>query len=339
MRPSIIDRCAAKRQRYTQSFFRALALLALSALAYLPRASATESKEQENDLAPSRFAFSSSMFVDVNENDAKASMKILAQAMGSDHGIPVDPTIQALAGPDAIRNAYQAKLIDAITMPVTEYWMIRKEAPLSTTVFGLKDGVCTEEYLLLVNQASGIERIGDLRGKNVVFLKNPRACLAPYWVEILLLEEHLGRASAFWHQITFEAKLTRVVLPLFFRQIDACVTTRSGFQLMVELNPQVGKQLKILATSPAVVPVVFGFRGDYISPYRDKLSVVVNNIADTVAGRQILTLFQSEGMTRRPITELDSAMQMMDLHKRLCSEVESSANGNAVLKLEKGGRR
>ena len=98
-----------------------------------------------------------------------------------------------------------------------------------------------------------------------------RASLAPVWSETILAREGLGSASGFYGQITTASKISQAVLPVFFRQLDACVVTRSGFETMVELNPQVGRQLKVLASSPPVVPVVFCFRASYDSPIRAKV--------------------------------------------------------------------
>jgi ABC-type phosphate/phosphonate transport system substrate-binding protein len=299
-----------------------LALLAHAAICFNALRAADAPTAQDEPLAPVRFSFSSSMFVDVNENDAKASMKVLAQTMGTERGIPVDSTIELYTGPEAIKKALQSELTDAITLPTSEYWLIRHDAPFGSLILGVKDGKSTEEYLLLVHRDSGIEKLGDLRGKSVIFFKSPRTSIAAQWAETLLLQGGLGRASTFWRQITSEAKLSRAVLPLFFRQVDACITTRDGYALMVDLNPQVGRQLKILATSPTVVPAAFFFRENYVSAYRSKLIQECSRIHETVAGRQVLMLFQSSSLQERPLSDLDSAMELLELHKRLCDEAD-----------------
>ena len=52
---------------------------------------------------------------------------------------------------------------------------------------------------------------------------------------------------------------------------DACVVARTGFETMCEINPQIGKQLKVIASSPEVVPAVFCFRADYSPPFKEDL--------------------------------------------------------------------
>ena len=50
---------------------------------------------------------------------------------------------------------------------------------------------------------------------------------------------------------------------LFFRTVDACLVTESGFQTIVEMNPQVGRRLRVLASSPRIVPFVTCFHSDF----------------------------------------------------------------------------
>ena len=268
-------------------------------------------------IAPMRVAFSSNLFADVNEDDARASVMAWAQTLGREHGIPVDPATKIIAGTDAIVQALRDSSIDVVTMTTNEYWVVRREVPLGPFILGVVNGRTTEEYVLLVHRDSGITQLGELRKRSLVIYQNPRAGLSPVWLETLLLQSGLGRSTEFFSRTTETNKLTRVVLPVFFRQADACLLTRAGFQTMNELNPQVGQQLKVLAASAALVPIVFCFRGNYNSPDRDKLLDSIDRISETPAGRQTLMLFQSERLVKSPATALDSACELMDLHRRL----------------------
>jgi len=121
------------------------------------------------------------------------------------------------------------------------------------------------------------------------------------------------------------------VLPVFFHQADACLLTRAGFQTMNELNPQVGQQLKVLAASAALVPIVFCFRGNYASPDRDKLMDSIDRISETPAGRQTLMLFQSERLVKSPVAALDSACELLDVHRQLRAAALGAQPGDSAV--------
>jgi phosphonate transport system substrate-binding protein len=231
-----------------------------------------------------------------------------------------------LNGREAIAAAVRGKLIDALTVTTEEYWELGADLMSTNTILGVTGGLVTDEYILLVRGDSAIGRISDLRARSLAFFHNPRASLAPVWIETLLLQAGLGQTRQFCGRVIQAEKLSQTVLPVFFHQCDACVVTRRGFQIMTELNPQVGQQLKVLATSPAVVPVVFIFRADYNDPARDQIVSEIGGVHSTVAGRQVLTLFQCESLEVHPVAAMDSALELLATHARL---VEAASRADA----------
>jgi len=276
-----------------------------------------------------RLGFSAQTLGEVNETDARAALKVWSQTLGVERGIAVETAPEILIGVEAIKTALLTGTVDAVSMTALEFWSVHKTVHTGAIVLGRIHAEFTEEYLLLVRRDSPAKSLADLRGQSVTLLDSVRTCLAPAWTETLLLEQHLGRADRFWGRITHATKLTRVVLPVFFRQADACVVTREGFRLMSELNPQVGKQLRVLAQSEKLTPGVFCLRGDLTPRQRDKFLAQVATIGDTPAGRQILDLFQAGELMQRPDSDMDSACALLDRHQRLLAEA-GQAPGSAT---------
>jgi ABC-type phosphate/phosphonate transport system substrate-binding protein len=272
--------------------------------------------EQETN-APIRVAFSSSFFVDVNENDAGAAVRVWAQVLGRDHGIPVDPVVKIFRGTNAIIEVMRSHVIDMITVTTDELWALRKEVAVGSFVYGVKGGKIQEQYVLLVHRDSGIERLADLRGRALVLFQNPRASLAPMWLDTLLAQEGQARLAAHFGQVVQCTKPSRAILPVFFRQSDACLVTRQGFETTVELNPQIGRQLKVLACSPDLVPALFCFRNDYQSPWRNKLLAEIEKMHTTPAGHQVMNLFQCDRISEGPESNLNSAFELLAAYHRL----------------------
>lgn len=285
-------------------------------------------EERADDLC--RVSFSSSMFTEVNDNDVKAAVKAWAQVLFKERGVPMKPEITVLNGIGEISRALRSKLVDAIALTTDEYWSLQGEMRSSQVVVGLFDGRITEEYVLLAHRESGIDWIGDLKGRSIAFFMNQRMPLASPWIETLLLKEGLGRSSDFFGRVTHLNKLPKVVLPVFFRQGDACVVTRRGFQTMSELNPQVGQRLKIIASSPQLVPAGFFFREGFSKTVRDKALAELDRIHLTPTGLQALTVFQSGKLETHPISVLGSAFDLLENHKRLCAAADGLEGTNAT---------
>jgi phosphonate transport system substrate-binding protein len=308
-------------------------VLCLATLGLRPSASAAAaSVDESSPTAPVRFAFSKRMFSEVNENDAQAAMKAWGQALSSERKIPFDPTVRILTGTEAIAAAVRDQIIDVITLPTDEYWEVSTLVPLGSIVFGTNGNQITEQYVLLVRGDSEIQRLADLRGRSLVVFQNTRTILAPTWLEIELLQHQLGRAAPFWGRVTESTKLLRVILPVFFRQADACLVSLRGFETMVELNPQIGRQLKILAKSEPVIPALLCFRGDYPAAYREKIIKEAARVNETPAGRQTLALFQAGHLLRGDPASLASTCTLLELHRRLCAAAPDAQPGDSALR-------
>jgi phosphonate transport system substrate-binding protein len=308
-----------------------LLFLALS----LPVSAETPVREPEVSDNVFRFALSSRMFSEVRIEDAKAVMKVWILTVAGNRHIPVDPEPIIFDSLEEIIRASRNNLVDGFNVTTEECWRLSKEVKLNSVVVGIHNDQITEEYVLLVRRDKGIESIDTLGGRSLKVLENPRMSLAMIWLDSLLLRKGSKPAALYCSGVTSSSKLTQVVLPVFFGQSDACLVTRRGFQTMSELNPQVGAQLHVLASSPEVVPTVFVFRSDYISPFREKILVEMGRLTATPAGQQILTLIQADRVEEQPMSCLTGAFDLLATHQELISAASrGKAGGGNLLKNE-----
>ena len=271
-----------------------------------------------------RLAFSSSMFTEVNESDARAAMKVWIMTVAKERGIPVDPEPRAFRSVEEMAAACQTNPVDGFFVITEEFARLQKLMKFDRLGVASVNGKITEEYLLLVRKDSGVERLDQLQGHTLNILNTPRTSLATVWLDTLLLEQHLKRTSGFFGRVTLANKASRVALPVFFRQADACVVTRNSFAVMGELNPQLNTQLKILAVSPPVVPASFAFLANGASPHRQQILTEMSRLGENPAGQQILTLVQAEHIEDQPVSCLDSALELLARHERLCAGENNS---------------
>lgn len=304
-----------------------LLFLALS----LPVSAEHPVQEPETSGNVFRFALSSKMFSEVRIEDAKAAMKVWILTVAGDRHIPVDPEPHIFDSMAEMIRASRNNLVDGFNVTTEECWRLSREVKLNSVVVGLHNDQITEEYVLLVRRDRAMESIDTLGGRSLRVLENPRMSLAMIWLDSLLLRNGSKPAATYCSNVTSSSKLTQVVLPVFFGQSDACLVTRRGFQTMSELNPQVGHQLHVLASSPEVVPTVFVFRSDYISPFREKILAEMGRLSETPAGQQILTLIQADRVEEQPMSCLTGAFDLLSTHQNLISATERGKTGSGNL--------
>jgi phosphonate transport system substrate-binding protein len=86
---------------------------------------------------------------------------------------------------------------------------------------------------------------------------------------------------------------------------------------MCELNPQVGRELRVLTNSPNLVPSAFLFRSGFPAAEQEACLKEFTHAHLSVMGQQILTVFQTERLEERPASVLDSALELLQRHQDL----------------------
>ncbi len=264
-----------------------------------------------------RIAFARQLFTDVNENDARASMKAWGQSVARERGIPTDPDPQLLETTAETIQAMRERKTDAVALRITDFQQLREQVPCTTLFVTVAAGLSVERYGVIVRSDRGISGLADLRGKTLSLQDHPRACLAPQWLDLLLHDQNLPQATRFFGPILRAPKTSKAILPVFFRQRDAAVATLAGFQVMVELNPQLGQQLKIIATSPEVVPVLLCFRPDYAPPFKDLLFATLRELHRSPTGQQVLHIFQGDRLEEQTLAFLQPTLDLLARYARL----------------------
>jgi|ERR1035438_7810162 phosphonate transport system substrate-binding protein len=282
-------------------------------LALMLGASGWLSAAPATDGAPLRFGISESVVGEVNLNDARVAMQIWVKRMTQEVNLVIDPKL-FLPPQEFLERARKGQL-DALAMNVIEYRQIAELMDASQIVTS-PDASGLEQYLILVKRDSGIRHLGDLKGRRLCTLKTPRTCVAPIWLFTLLEEGHHGPAEQFFSSVVTDSKFARVVLPVFFGQADACVTTKRGFETMCELNPQVSRDLTAISSSPPMVVSFYVFRKNYQGVNREKLIKAFSSLRSGPAGGQLATLFQMEELTVRDVSCLASALRILDAAER-----------------------
>jgi phosphonate transport system substrate-binding protein len=280
-----------------------------------------------NDAGAIRFAFSKGMLSNVNEEDAKAAMKVYTQTMADENHVSVNSEPLILDGTNAIAEAMRGNQFDMITLTAEEYLAVDDQGLEDPFLLSEIDGRITEEYVLLARADGPIKTVADLPGGRLILANDTRASLAALWLDVLCREHGLGAAGAVFASRTVGSKPAQVVLPVFFGKADVCVTTRKGFGIMGELNPQVTHQLRVIAQSPPVIPGFSCFRRGVSEAIKQRLVDVASHSADQPAFKQMMSLFKTDKLDVVPVSALAGTRELVAHHQAL---VQGQANQPGV---------
>jgi ABC-type phosphate/phosphonate transport system substrate-binding protein len=262
-----------------------------------------------------RVATSAAMLGDVNENDARAALRSWADVVSGIVGMNIDYERHFLSTPEQLRDLMRQRAIDAVGCTVVDYLPFAEYVdPSGILVDANGRG---QEYILLVHRDSRYQKVADLRGRPLTFYRHQYTCLALDWLETLLNASNLEPAERFFAEIKPNLKLSRTVLPVFFRQSDACVVTRDSFNTMVELNPQLGRTLRVIAASPLYTTALFCFHRDCVPAVKVRFRSALVNLAQSPTGKQLLALFQTTGFSARDASVLRSAAELIENAARI----------------------
>lgn len=218
-----------------------------------------------------------------------------------------------------LRSAFVQDRLDAATLSVEELMMLGVS---SKTIFlpAMAEGIDVR-YAIIVHGAGDVQAPKSLVGRKIALHESSRMVLALPWLETLMAETAVGGQEPIAVTSVFKPihveNPSKAIFQVYFRQVDAALVTQYAFDLACELNPQLHRDLDVLAISPPFIPSVLMFRPTYQGPHREQIEAAINELHTTAGGRQLLTTFQCSDMERHPSSVLDATKAFLLRYKQL----------------------
>lgn len=270
-----------------------------------------------------RFGFIQSVLGSINENDAKTAIRVWADSMLKELEIPARPLVATYKDTRQIRTQLGGKQVDILCLSTLQWFALRDLIDEDNLLAVQASGTIQEKYVILVHQTSSANSIKDLKGKRLSAWVYPRTALSCTWLSSFMAKKGLGQAEDFFKKVSWVKKINKTVLPVFFKQSDACLVSLKGLGIMAELNPQISKQLKIIEKSPPYIPIIFCFRKDYQSRVKQIMLDNLQAFVDSAAGGQLLTIFQMDGLKRVSIEEFANDIALLKDDHVICDPTDS----------------
>lgn len=275
---------------------------------------------QTAELTPGilRVGFGRSIFLGVNQNDAQAAFKAFLETVGRKRGYRLELRTEIFDDGPSLAAAIRDGTITLASIDSWSYLAMNLRGTAKPFFVSTEKAKPGKKYVVLTRQESGLKTLDDLRGKEIVELDSANANLGRPWLETLLLEHGLGTPESFFGAVEVVSKASAAVLPVFFGKKHACLVDQSGFEVMKELNPQVGKSLRVVAISETFVNniICLSETGWSAEQYKADVVQALGELHLEPAGQQILMLFKSDRLLPFQEDYLDTVRRLRATYDR-----------------------
>lgn len=262
--------------------------------------------------------FAASVLSDVDPKDAKAATKVWADMIMRRKNQKVESQAVVYDGLASMEAALRASLVDFVWLPPKVFLEARDHLPIVPIVISTPLRGLFNEFVLVVRRDARVTTVRELKNKRLTMETEHDGSIPMIWLETLLMKEaQPERPEQFFASVKGARKPSHTILPVFFGQADACIASRSAFETVVELNPQVGKELETIASSAPFVSAIGSLRKDFFAKYEPLVTANLELLHDDPQGRQILTLFKQGRLLRFKESYLATVEQLLKEHEAL----------------------
>lgn len=277
--------------------------------------------QARSELVALTVGFSDKVFYDVSVNDARAVTEIWTRTLIKEINKTVEsPQSSTTIYRDlpSIVKAVRTKVVDLLCLLPLEFLEVNREAPLEPLLTAVPWGSFNYNYAVLVRQDSGIEDVRQLADEELIALDMwTKADIPQFWLDTLLLREGRAESKGFFRSVRRVGKAPQAITLVFFGQAKACLVPLQAFETMVELNPQLGEQLRVLAKSPGYCYGLICARPDIYLKYRDLMDEGLSAFEDTPQGRQLTTVFKLDRLVPFEASHLESVRGLVQEYEQL----------------------
>jgi ABC-type phosphate/phosphonate transport system substrate-binding protein len=265
-----------------------------------------------------RIGYLTTMFHDIDVTDAEIAIEIWMEELMNDIGHDVRTNAIFFDDVGSLVVAIQKRQVDVVALSALGFIDIADQVRLEPRFVGVDGDRFTEEYILLVRRERDVSSLQKLRGTDLVVTKGSEThSIALMWLDLLLNQNGLARKESFFANIREVNTTSKAVLPVFFDQAASCLVSARMYDTIVELNPQIGRELQVYAVSPELLIGLICLHPEAETALKDAFESGVRAVGEYAKGRQILTLFKLDKTAEYQPTYLDSSRAIVERHRKL----------------------
>ncbi len=229
----------------------------------------------------------------VNIDDARVALEMNINRQSTMGIENVEPQLEIVPDVATAASRIRQKHLHGINLTGIDFILLREMVsthPLYVAS-ALPDSP-VESYIVLTAKGTDWETLSAMSQRRLMVEHYDKWDIGRIWLETELDRMKLPKSETYFTAIQAADKPTRLVLPVFFGQAEACLVTESAYQTMVELNPQLGRQLRVLMRSPGVIKSLFCVADNLDPHFIAKTKKRLHSMHLTEDGQQLVMIFR-----------------------------------------------
>jgi phosphonate transport system substrate-binding protein len=278
--------------------------------------STIKSQTTQDDIGYFQVAFSANVFSGVYLKDATSAAKVLTEFFLKKYkrDWEVKPN-EVYSNIEELKEILKKQEFEVLVMPPNEYIQVKDLNLLEPIGISLRDESPYDSYRLLVHKDSNIQTLQDLNGKSVLIcsLEGNKSEL---WINHTLKHKNLSSKEKFFSKIQYIDKPLASILPVFFKKENACIVEESSYHTVVELNPQIDKDLVTIEISEPLAIKLIAIRKSISDPQiKADIKEAFLSLHKYEESRQYLTVFRIGKVVEFNEEYLKSTYALLDLKR------------------------
>jgi hypothetical protein len=167
-----------------------------------------------------------------------------------------------------------------------------------------------QRYLILVRSGDEDTLLADLRDRGLSIARGH--LVAKRFLDVTLMQQGLPVSDRFFKESDMSKSSNTAIIDLFFGRVDLVVVPEFGYELALELNPQLRNATTVLAKSEPLVHEIVGARFDFPKERLDRIRPHLVKLPT----KRIQLLFEAFHVTRFHLAKEDALNEVRELDKK-----------------------
>lgn len=207
--------------------------------------------------------------------------------------------------------------IDLLVVSSVEYLILERCTFMEPTTAESTGGKVGQEFILLIRRDADFDSLQNLEGSEIIIHNRAVGEIPGMWLDVLLGREGVMDKERFFKKIKIVEEASRAVLPVYFRQTDACIVTARAFDTIGELNPQLKQDLDVILRSPPYLRGLSLINNNMDPDVREDTLDALFTMKEKPAGQQIHLILQIEEIVPFKPKYLDTINALYEEHQVL----------------------